>query len=179
MLGENDNLVAKFPEGFRPSKIALFLPIGIVAGGYACLLSWLLLTGSYGSGITRLAIVVLSVGVPFLVAHAVLRYFTIQIRTLPHALMLHTGFPRGEPYEIPYSLIRAIDIKRGIGGRIAGSGTLIFRLVTGQNITVCDLDNPKQARMEIERLVDTTGLPAQAEPDRISKTALQAAASDR
>ena len=117
--------------------------------------------------------VVLGVATPLLVAHATLRLFTISIRPLAHAVLVHTGFPRSEPVEIPYPLIRAIHIRRGIGGYIVGSGTLVFELVTGQNLSVCDLARPQEARATIESLIDSdvmgnTEWAGEAESDHIA-----------
>ncbi len=177
MLGENDNLLAGSGRKYHASKTALFLPVAIIAAGYAALFTWLFATGNADGGMGRLSLVVLSAGIPFLVAHAVLRYFTIQIRMQPHALLLHTGFPRSEPYHVPYRLIQKVSIRRGIGGRIAGSGTLVFRLVSGQKITICDLEDPQAAYDEIETLLDGDGGPLtnSAEPAEM----LPFAASDR
>lgn len=158
MLGENDNLAVGSGNEFMPSRAALFLPVIVVAIGYATLLSWLWLSGSFSSGIARLSIVVLAVGVPLLVAYAALRYFTIRIQLLTRSLQINLGFPRNEPLDIPYPLIRDIEIRRGLAGRATGSGTLVFRLATGQNIAVCDLSDPDRVRDAIERQIDGGGL---------------------
>lgn len=177
MLGENDNLVAGSGKSFHTSITALFLPVGVIAAGYAMLLIWLLLTGSAGSGIARLCIVVLSVGIPLLIAHALLRYFTTQIRPQKHAVLLHLGFPRSEPVEVAYPLIREIHVKRGIGGRIADSGTLLFRLADGRRIAVCDLAQPQIVRDEIDQLVDGAPMLQAKVPETVKHQAI--AASDR
>ena len=154
MHGENDN-VALCPEGKSlPSKATLFLPVAVVTVGYAVLLAWLWLGGNLGSNIARLCVIVLAVGVPILIVHAVLRYFTIAIHPHAHAMFIHPGFPRSEPFEIPYPLVRQINIRRGIAGRLLNSGTLIFHLQTGQKIAVCDLQNPDKVRDAIENLID-------------------------
>ena len=177
MLGENDNLIAGSGATYHASKTALFLPVAIIAAGYASMLTWLFITGNAASGIARLCMVVLSAGIPFLIAHAVLRYFTIQIRPQPHALLLHTGFPRSEPFEVPYPLVEKISLRRGIGSRITDSGTLVFRLAGGQKISVCDLDNPQSALDEIENLLDGTQIPQPRHEGLADQ--FPAAASDR
>lgn len=175
MLGENDNLGTG--ATFTPSRPALFLPVAVVAAGYAALLFFLLVTGKSGSGIGRLSVIVLSVGVPLLFAHAVLRYFTIRLQPQAHMLFLQTGFPRTEPLEIPYPLIRDIRIRRGLAGRLTGSGTLVFRLVSGQPLAVCDLQNPDAAKAEIERLMD--GAEFDRTPGEDDGEAISTAASNR
>lgn len=154
MLGENDNLAVGSGIAYHPSMAALFAPVIVVAAGYALLSAWLWYAGISDSNIARLSIIVLTIGVPILCAHAVLRYFTIRIQLQSGFVLASTGFPRGEPRKIPYQLIRDLVIKRGFAGRLADSGTLVFHLVTGQTIAVCDLARPALIREEIERQID-------------------------
>ncbi len=177
MLGENDNVAVCSEGRYRPSRAALFLPVAAVTAGYAALFAWFWLSGGLGSSVARLCVIVLAVGVPVLIVHAVLRYYTIGIHPQGHAIFLHPGFPRSEPYEIPYSLIRRINIKRGIGGRLLDSGTLVFHLQTGQKIAVCDLQFPDRIRDEIEAIIDAVEFVALENVEPMIKS--RAAASDR
>lgn len=175
MRGENDNLGSG--ATFMPSRLALFLPVAVVAAGYAALLSWLLATGRADNSIARLSVIVLSIGVPILIAHAVLRYFTIRIQPQAHMLYLQTGFPRTEMLHVPYPVIRDIYIRRGIVGRFTDSGTLVFRLVAGQPLAVCDLRHPDAAKAEIERFMDGAELDRPSGED--DGEAISTAASNR
>ncbi len=151
-LGENDNLAATEGDVFLPSKATLFLPVLVVAAGYAILLTWLWSAGNIGSGIARLAIIVLAVGVPLLFIHALLRYVSIRVRLLDGFVQLNPGFPRRDAANIPYAHIDRIDLKTtGLAGN---SGTLIFRLTQGKKVAICDLDHPVAIRDEIVRRIE-------------------------
>lgn len=176
MLGENDNLADESGTEYMPSRAALFLPVAIVAIGYATLLFWLWIAGSFGSGIARLSVLVLAVGVPLLVAYAALRYFTIRIQLLTRSLQINLGFPRNEPLDIPYPLIRDIRIRRGLAGRAIGTGTLVLHLSTGQKIAVCDLNDPERIRNDIEQRIDGDD-PADAVSDELRTSAPLAASN--
>ncbi len=148
----NDNQIGighNASDLFAVSLVSLFAPALVIAGGYGAVLVWLWASGSGGSALARLALAVMFVGVPLVVAHAALRAFTIQLKPLPHALLLSPGFPWAEAREIPYSVIERIAVIRGLGGRIAGSGTLVFHIAGGTRMSVCDLKHPQEAREAI------------------------------
>lgn len=149
MRAENDNTDEPGGGRFLPSTLSLFLPVIVIAAGYCLLLAVLGLAGRADGAIARLSMMVLTLIVPFLVAHAVLRRATARLLVLPHAVHLHPGFPRSERYEIPYGLIRAMRVRRGFGGRIARSGTLVMELASGQRVAACDLADPDAAMAAI------------------------------
>lgn len=149
ILGENDNLAAPAGHIFRASKVALFLPVAVIAAGYGLLLLWLWSTGESASGIARLAAIVLALGIPLLLAHAALRYATISVQLRDGFIQARPGFPQGVTHSIAYTDIEDIEIKRGIS-RLAGSyGTLVLRSRTAERISICDLGNPEIIRSEI------------------------------
>jgi hypothetical protein len=152
MKGENDNLLTGPADTFHPSAAALFLPATLLSGAYLALLVWLAIAGREDSALIDLVTIMLAVGAPLPVALAALRYVTIRLRPLPHALHLHPGFPAKEPIAVPYALIRAMRVSRGLFGWIDGSGTLELDLVTGSTLSARNLSDPDTAMVVIERL---------------------------
>ncbi|MEX0346012.1 MAG: hypothetical protein AB3N20_13895 [Rhizobiaceae bacterium] len=174
ILGENDNLAAPAGHSFRASKVALFLPVAVIAAGYGLLLVWLWSTGELASGIARMAAIVLAFGLPLLMAHAALRYATIYVQLRDGFVQARPGFPHRGTLNIPYADIEDTEIKRGIS-RLAGSyGTVVLRLKTTERISICDLRDPEVICGEILQRVSSlsghqTGV--DAEP---AKTAIAA-----
>lgn len=174
ILGENDNLAASAGHSFRASKVALFLPVAVIAAGYGLLLLWLWSTGEFASGIARLATFVLALGLPLLLAHAALRYATISVQLRDGFVQARPGFPHRGTLSIPYTDIEDVEIKRGFAW-IAGSyGTLVLRLRNGERISICDLRDPKFICSEILQRINSqsghqTGL--DAEPARTAMAA--------
>ena len=152
MRGVNDNADLGTGGPFLPATVAVFLPSLIIICGYGMLFSALALAGRADGAIARLCIAVIALGGPFLLAHAALRRFTIRADLMPHAAYLHTGFPAGQPFEAPYGLIRRAEVRRGLVGRLTGSGTLVVELLDGRRIAVCDLARPDAAAAAIEHL---------------------------
>jgi membrane protein YdbS with pleckstrin-like domain len=154
MRGDNDNPDVGAGGPFLPSAIALFLPMILIVGGYTATFLALWLFGLGDGTLARLCLLVLALGGPFMAAHAVLRRFTIRIDVMPHAVYVHTGFPRKAPVEIPYALIGRLTLKRGPIGRLTGSGTLIFDVAGGTRIETADIARPGEALRAIGRLVE-------------------------
>lgn len=152
ILGENDNLAALAEEVFAPSKTALFLPVVVIAAGYALLLGWIWIAGDISSGIARLAIIVLIAGVPLLLAHAILRYLSTGIRLFDEFAKLNPGFPRYGSREILYSDIADIELNPSI--LPTKSGTVTIRLISGEKLAVCDLDHPQFVREAFNRRME-------------------------
>lgn len=175
MRGENDNPDVGAGGAFLPSSAAVFLPTLVIVGGYALAWSGLWLAGLSGGALGRLCLIVLAVGGPFLVAHAVLRRFTTRVEVLPHAVFVHAGFPRGEPVEIPYALIRRLTVARGPVGRLTGTGTLIFEVAGGARVAAADLARPGHALAVIGRLIDEAALaftpPVRPPQDDVTRSA--------
>ena len=154
MRGDNDNPDVGAGGSFLPSARAIFLPTIVIVVGYAGALLSLWLLGRGESNLARLCLLVLAFGGPFLAAQAVLRCFTIRVDVMPHAVYVHTGFPRKAPVEIPYALIRRLTLDRGPVGRLTGSGTLVVEVVGGARIEVVDIARPGEALRAIGRLVE-------------------------
>ena len=153
MRGDNDNPDVGAGGSFLPSGRAIFLPTILIVCGYATIFLALWLLGRGEGALARLCLLVLAVGGPFLVAHGMLRRFTIRIDVMPHAVYVHSGFPRSAPAEIPYALIRRMTLTRGPIGRLTGSGTLVFEIAGGTRIAVADLSRPDEAFRAIGRLI--------------------------
>jgi membrane protein YdbS with pleckstrin-like domain len=158
MRGDNDNPDVGAGGPFLPSTRAIFLPAILILSGYAFAFAALWWLGRGDGALARLCLLVLAVGGPFLLAHGVLRRFTVRLDVMPHAVYAHGGFPRKAPDEIPYALIRRLTLRQGPVGRLTGSGTLVFEIAGGTTITIADLARPRQALRAIGRLVDAAAL---------------------
>ncbi|MGE0500084.1 MAG: PH domain-containing protein [Rhizobiaceae bacterium] len=162
MRGDNDN-----PDGVRqvfgPSLPALLLPSAVIGAGYLLLFVWMAMGERAEGPIGRLCLVVLSVGVPFLIAHAVLRAVTIRLSVLPHALVLQPGFPRAGAVEASYAEIVGVAVKRAPFGRLISGGTLSVALADGTTLAIADLADPDAASAAISERIAPECLQAVAE----------------
>lgn len=169
MRGDNDNPDVGAGGSFLPSGRAIFLPTILIVGGYAVVFLSLWLFGLGEGGLARLCLLALAVGGPFLVAHAVLRRFTIRVDVMPHAVYVHSGFPRRAPDEISYALIRRLTLVRGPVGRLTGSATLVFEIAGGTRIAVDHLARPDEAFRAIGRLIDEAAHALETAPAEASR----------
>ncbi|MEM7216578.1 MAG: PH domain-containing protein [Pseudomonadota bacterium] len=128
----------------------IFIPTLVIAILYS--VAWITLAtlGKADSGLARLFIVVMAVGVPLLAVHAFLRYQTIRLQVSDGHVFCHPGWPKELPIDVPVSVIREIKVKRGLAGRVFGGGTIILSLVTEGDVVVADLAQPELARQTIE-----------------------------
>lgn len=168
MRGDNDNPDVGAGGSFVPSGRAIFLPTILIVAGYAVVLLCLWLLGWGEGALARLCLVALAVGGPLLAAHAVLRRFTIRVDVMPHAVYVHSGFPRSAPDEIPYALIRRLTLARGPIGRLTGSATLVFEIAGGTRIAVDHLARPDEAFRAIGRLVEEAAQAPRTAPPEAS-----------
>lgn len=120
----------------------IFLPTIIIMIGYGASMLYLWLTGRADSALFRLAALVAGLGVPLLAAHAFLRLETLCVRLQKDRMRFHRGWPKGNATEIPYSLIKKLEVKRGLSGRIFGGGTLIIHTRGGLKTSISDLKDP-------------------------------------
>ncbi len=174
MKGENDNGDIGAGGPFLPSSWSVFLPAGVIIAGYSMAYAAVALAGRADGALGRLCLIVVALGGPFLIAHALLRRFTTRVDAMSHAVFVHTGFPRSEPHEIPYALIRRLTLSRGPVERLTRSGTLIFELSGGRVISVSDLARPSEALAVIGRRIEE--VPRGIAPPRGSMKADQPAA---
>lgn len=149
MRGENDNAAASGTGPFRASVRSLFVPAAVFALLYGLPLAGLLIAGKGDGALARLAIVTLSAGLPFLIAYAVLRRVTARVDVMPHALLLHPGFPSVRQNAVPYRSIRSVSVRKGLGGRLSGSATLVVELAGGARRAVADLADAEAARAAV------------------------------
>ncbi len=128
----------------------IFVPTMIIAVLYS--VAWLVLAsvGKSDSGLARLFIVVMAIGVPLLAAHAFLRYQTIRLQVSDGHAFCHPGWPKDLPIDVPLAVIRQVKVRRGLSGRLFGGGTVILDLVTEGNVIVTDLAEPDKAKAIIE-----------------------------
>ena len=127
----------------------LFLPTLIIAVLYFCAWLVLILLGMGGSGLARMFVVVMAVGVPILGALAFLRHQTIRVQINDDNIVCHQGWPKDMPMEIPLEFIKKVSVKRGLFGRLFNRGTLMVELTTGNRIAVADLASPYKAKKAI------------------------------
>jgi len=161
MLGANDNAGLGGAGPYRASTRALLIPTLVVALLYGLPLAGLVASGAGDGAVARLCIVALSVMLPFLIAHAVLRRVTARVDAMPHALVLRPGFPSMREHVVPYPAIRSVSVRRGLGGRLARSATLSVELAGGARRTVADLADATAARDAImERMTVAEGVGA-------------------
>lgn len=135
---------------FKPSALALFLPIIVVSIGYGVIWFWLYTTGQSHSALARICMFVLVLGVPLISAYNLLKYATLGIKLNETFLKIHSGFPSRDPIEIPYSLIKDIKIVKGLASRWTGAASLQLFLNSGKPITITALTDPKQAKAAIQ-----------------------------
>lgn len=135
---------------FKPSALALFLPIIVVSIGYGLLWFWLYTDGQSHSALARVCMFVLVLGVPLISAYNLLRYATLGIKLNETFLKVHSGFPSRDPIEIPYILIKDIKIVKGLAGRWTGAASLQIFMSSSKPITIAALIHPKQAKAAIQ-----------------------------
>lgn len=128
----------------------IFMPTVIIAVLYLVGWSVLYFLGLSGGGLARLFVIVLAIGVPILFTHAFLRYQTIAIEIFENTLQYHTGWPRSEPVSLPYGMIKSARATRGLSGRLFGGGTVVLKLLAGEEIGVADVETPE---VVVERLM--------------------------
>lgn len=134
----------------------IFAPTIIILMAYS--ISWLLLAlaDMSDSNLARLFIVVMSVFVPLLAAHAFLRFQTIRLQVNDDCLFCHPGWPKDLPIEVPISMVENVVVKRGLSGRLFGGGTLVLHLAAENQIVIADLAEPDEAKRAIEDALEKT-----------------------
>lgn len=121
----------------------IFVPTLAIAIMYLSSWTYLSVQGMEKSALSRLIVIVASIGVPLLAAHAFLRYQTIRVQVLPDGLRYHPGWPKDLPVDLPYDLIEDIRIKYGLLGWLFRTGTLVIDMTTGSKVAIADLHQPK------------------------------------
>jgi len=154
LRGENDNPGRDENATFAASRVSLALPVVIIAAGYALLVAYLALSARSEPRIGQIAVILLSVGVPFVLAYAVLRALTVRVQLLSHAVIVHSGFPRAGGIEIPYALVLGSTVRRGMFERLAGAGTVVVELTDGTRLTITDISEPYRLAAELRMHVD-------------------------
>lgn len=127
----------------------IFAPSVVILALYLIIWAMLLQLGQASSGTGRLFVVTMAVLTPLLGAWAFLRYQTIRLQVSKGHLLVHPGWPREIPADIPQEFVQSVGIHRGILGRIFGGGTLSIKLSDGRNIVVPDLAKPDEAKQSV------------------------------
>jgi Bacterial PH domain len=133
----------------------LFLPAVAVGVVYLGAWAYLYSTGMRHTAIARLLLIVLTVGVPLITAHAFLRRQTIRIQVLSKGIRYHPGWPRDLPVDLPYDLIERIKVKKSLVSWLFNTGTLVIDLTTGERVAIADLYRPELVRGAIESSMDS------------------------
>src|SRR5680860_1227051 len=89
----------------------LFVPAVVILCLYSGGLLTLLALDMGSSALFRMFTLVLGVGVPLLGVHAFLRYETVRLQFLEDSLLVHPGWPKDAPSEVPYDLISSLKVK--------------------------------------------------------------------
>ncbi len=131
----------------------IFAPTIVILLAYSCAWFLLALADMSDSNLARLFIVVMSVFVPLLAAHAFLRYQTIRVQVNDDCLFCHPGWPKDLPVEVPVAMIESVNIKRGLSGRLFGGGTLVLNLVAENKVVIADLAEPEKAQEAILHVI--------------------------
>lgn len=131
----------------------LFIPTVVIAVMYSFAWLGLALLGRMDTGIARMFVVVMAVGVPLLAVHAFLRFQTIRLQISDEHVLCHQGWPKDMPIELAPELITQTVVKRGLSGRLFGGGTLVLHLSTGSDVVIADLGDPDKAKAAIEALM--------------------------
>ncbi|WP_110033933.1 PH domain-containing protein [Hoeflea marina] len=152
---------------WRASAMALFLPTLVIAVGYAGLWAYLLLSGREAGALARASQAVLILGVPLLLVHAGLRLATTEMILRGSQLEIHPGFPARDPVHIAYRDIGTIRLRRGLSGRLTGSGSLILEVPAGRPVVVCALQEPEAALAAIRSRCSREEPPARAVEERL------------
>ena len=137
----------------------LYIPTIIIAAIYSLIWLVLFVTGNAGTDLARLFVVVMTVGVPLLAAHAFLRYQTIRIQVNEDNVLCHPGWPRDLPSELPAQMIESVEVKRGLSGSLFGGGTVIFKLITGDRMAIADVGDPDEAAATVSAMLAQTRKP--------------------
>lgn len=154
MRGDNDNPEEGAAPDFRASWLAVFLPTLVIALGSGALLVLLGLSGEWRTLPAWLCLAMLMVAVPVIAVHALLRVLTTRVRLLKDRARIHSGFPSSSGIDIPYELIKGTRVTERPAIRPRQSGTLVFLLMDGTEISVPDLFEADHANRAIRRLAE-------------------------
>ena len=140
----------------------IFVPTAVIATLYLCGLVFLWLLGRADGSLARLFIIVLTVAVPLLIIHALLRYNTSSVQLTDETVRYHRGWPARNPVELPYLMLESVSAKRGLSGLLFGGGTLVMKLRTGDRVSVPDLREPERIRGLLSQKIGSLQKPPQA-----------------
>ena len=133
----------------------LFLPAVAVAAIYMGGWGYLYSSGMRHTGLARLLLIILTVGVPLITVHAFLRRQTIRVQVLSKGIRYHPGWPKDLAVDLPYDLIEKIRVKKSLISWLFNSGTLVIDLTTGEKVAIADLYRPELVRGAIESSMDS------------------------
>lgn len=148
-------------EGFFPEEGEIFsahwhifMPTVVICALYLLGYGVLLGLERGDSALARLVLLVITVGVPLLAAHALLRFYTSRVQIAEDHIRYHLGWPKRLPVDVPLVLIDSTRVRRGLSGRLFGGGTLEITLTTGQRINVPDLKDPENVQTALNEAIN-------------------------
>ena len=127
----------------------VFLPSLVIALLYGGLWSWFS-AGDAADGLARVALLVVAVGVPMLLAHAAIRFFGAEIVTADEALIARPGVPKRTEARVRVEDVVTVSIRRGLIGRVFDVGTVIVTDRSGQSVAVPDMAAPWRVAEYVE-----------------------------
>jgi len=127
----------------------VFLPSLVIALLYGGLWLWFS-TGEATDGLARVALLVVAVGVPMLLAHAATRFFGAEIVVTNNSLIARPGAPKRTEARVLVGDVVEVSIQRGLIGRVFDVGTVIVTDRSGLSVTVPDLATPMRVAEYVE-----------------------------
>lgn len=163
-MGSNRDIEQEQGEGAAAEMYevhwAVFLPTGVIAVLYLGLWFWFTEVHGTSGGMSRVALLVLAVGVPLLVAHAGLRYVNGRLELMEEELIACPGWPVRRERHVAYRHIADVKLRRGLIGRVLDVGSLVIVDRNGDKTVMPDLSAPRDvfdtlsARIDAARVND-------------------------
>ncbi len=129
---------------------SLFVPTLAIAILYlGCWLA-LALFGTSGGALARFSLIVGLAAPPILLVLALLRYRAVRLVVQPAGLLIRSG-PGADWQAIAWDQIGAIQVRRGVAGRLFATGTLIIDRRDAGSLVIRDLAEPDRVVALVER----------------------------
>ena len=150
---ENPAELEDAPSKTYGARWQIFIPTLAILTLYSFAWLYLYANEQQGTSLARLLLIVLTIGVPLLAAHAFLRYQTIRVQVMSRGIRYHPGWPKDLPVDLPYDLIDRLRVKKSLVSALTRSGTLVIELTTGEKVAIADLNRPDAVRKAMESAI--------------------------
>ena len=142
---------AEAPEELKVgTHWTVFLPSLVIALLYGGLWAWFS-GGEAADGLARVALLVVAVGVPMLLAHAAVRFVGAEIVLRKETLTARPGVPKRTETRVRVDDVVKVSIRRGLIGRVFDVGTVILTDRSGLSVTVPDMAAPSHVAEYVEK----------------------------